>query len=114
MSHLGLYGMLRLITRRENTPKSPMENRYRQFYISPKSMFKMAANDPPKCHVPSIPILTRPRYFGGRNSSIAVNIAVNSPPILYLNKSYLIPVKKRPNINNSTDFDTIENKIPKA
>jgi len=77
-------------------------------------MFKIAANDPPKCQVPSIPILTRPRYFGGKNSSIAVNIAVNSPPILYLFKIYLIPVKNLPNINSSTDLNATENKIPKA
>jgi hypothetical protein len=37
---------------------------------------------PPKCQVPSVIIFTRPRTVGGKNSSTAVNIAVNYPPTL--------------------------------
>ena len=29
--------------------------------------FRIAAKAPPKCQVPSMPMLTRPLYFGGKN-----------------------------------------------
>lgn len=77
INHLGLYGILFLIISRAKTPISPIIKRYLQLGIYPRTIFNTAANDPPKCHVPSIPILTLPRYFGGRNSSIAVKMAVN-------------------------------------
>ena len=106
--------MLFLIISKANTPNSPIVKRYLQFGISPKTILSTAAKDPPKCQVPSIPMLTLPRYLGGRNSSIAVKIAVNSPPILKLTKMYLIPVKNRPNKKIVTFCEIIENKIPIA
>lgn len=67
----------------------------------------IAAIAPPKCQVPSIPIFTLPRYFGGKNSSTAVNIAVNYPPTL-------IPVKNLPITKKYIDPELREKIIPIA
>lgn len=58
-------------------PISPIPKKYLHCKVSPIIILRMAANDPPKCQVPSIPILTLPLYLGGRNSSMAEKIAVN-------------------------------------
>jgi hypothetical protein len=114
MSHLGLSGIFFRITSKDKTPKSPMENKNLQFYISPNPRLRPAAIAPPKCHVPSIPMFTLPRYFGGRNSSIAVNIAVNSPPTLLNISNYLTPVKNLPSTKSGIDPFIREKKIPTA
>lgn len=82
MNHLGLYGIFFLIKNKEKVPRIPKVKKYLQYSVSPMIILRIAANEAPKCHVPSIPILTLPLYLGGRNSSIAVNIAVNYPPTL--------------------------------
>lgn len=69
--------MFLLIIRREKTPISPIVNKYLHDGVYPMIILRIAAKDPPKCHVPSIPIFTRPLYLGGRNSSIAAKTAVN-------------------------------------
>ncbi len=81
-SQRGLSGIFLLIKTNENVPMTPRRKKYLQFEVSPIIIFRIAANEAPRCHVPSIPILTLPLYFGGRNSSTAVNIAVNYPPTL--------------------------------
>ncbi len=72
-----LSGIFLLISISENIPMSPSAKKYLHCEVSPTIIFRTAANDPPRCQVPSIPILTLPLYFGGRNSSIAEKIAVN-------------------------------------
>lgn len=77
ISHLGLSGIFFLIINNDNIPTNPIVNNCLHLAVSPITMFNTAAKDPPKCQVPSIPMLTLPRYFGGKNSSIAVKMAVN-------------------------------------
>jgi hypothetical protein len=52
-------------------------------------------------------ISTRPRTEGGKNSSTAVNIAVNYPPTL-------IPVKNLPTINKVNIYPSKQHITPTA
>ena len=83
INHRGLYGIFLRIIKSDKIPTNPIANKYCQLAVSPMIILSIAAKDAPKCHVPSIPMLTLPRYLGGRNSSIAVNMAVNYPPTLH-------------------------------
>ena len=65
-SHLGLSGTLRLIIAKARMPTHPRRNISRQC-DSLTTIVRSDAMLPPKCQVPSIPMLTLPRYFGGIN-----------------------------------------------
>ena len=66
-SHLGLYGTPFLIKTSDKIPTTPNKNIYLQFGVYPIAIVSNDAALPPKCHVPSIPILILPRYIGGMN-----------------------------------------------
>ena len=81
-SHLGLSGTFFLIKHKEKMPSNPIKNIILQCSVYPTIEVSIEARVPPRCQVPSIPMLTLPRYCGGINSSIAVKMAVNYPPTL--------------------------------
>ena len=92
INHLGLSGKFLRMQNKPSTPIAPTIKNPLQNYTCPKTIFSIDAKAPPKCHEESMMISALPLTEGGKNSSMAVNTAVNSPPTL-------IPVNKRPNIN---------------
>jgi hypothetical protein len=60
-SHLGLSGTPFLIKTSDKMPTTPNKNIYLQFGVYPIAIVSSEAAVPPKCQVPSIPILILPR-----------------------------------------------------
>lgn len=77
MSQRGLSGMFLRIQPIARIPNKPKQKRMRHCLNSPSMKLMMAPSRAPICQDPSTMMLTLPLTLGGRNSSIAVNMAVN-------------------------------------
>lgn len=66
-SQRGLSGTPLRMSRRDSMPITPIRNMALQFWVYPTTIVRSEAMVPPKCQVPSIPILTLPLYLGGKN-----------------------------------------------